>query len=145
MKSKNIISDIITAFFISTTFITIGTGIVGSIYFKDAVIGNEAFFGPPIIGLFTSFISIINYSKKELSMRQAIVRKVIHLFLIEGMILGLNYLSGVKFTPQLYIVIASVIMFIFITVHVLIWLNDKRTAKDFNKELEYFQARNKVL
>ena len=132
------------AFFISTTFITIGSGIVGSIYFKDAVIGNEAFFGPPIIGLLTSFISIVNYSKKELSMRQAIVRKVIHLFLIEGLILGLNYLSGVNFTPQLFIVVALVIMLIFLSVHVIIWLNDKRMANDFNKELEHFQARNAI-
>ncbi len=144
MKSKNILSGFIMPFFISTTFITIGTGIVGIIYFRDVAIGYDAYLSPPIIGLLTSLLSIVNYSKKELSIAQVIVRKVIHLLLIEGLIFGLNYLSGVTFTPQLYIIIALSIMLIFVSVHVIIWLNDKSMANDFNKELEYFKTRNIV-
>lgn len=144
MKSNNILSDFIRAFFISTTLITIGSGIVGIIYFKDAVIGNEALLGPPITGLLTSSLSIVNYSKKELSIAQVVVRKVIHLLLIEGLVLGLNYMNGLIFTPQLFITIVLIILFIFVSVHVMIWINDKKLANDFNKELVIFQARNVV-
>lgn len=141
MKGKHILSELVTAFFISTTLITLGSGILGSIYFKEASFGYESFLSPPIFGLLSSFFGLVSYSRKELSIAQAVLRKGIHLLLIEAMIFGLNYFSGVIFTPGFSVILAIFIMFIFIAVHVIVWLNDKWTANAFNKELELFQKR----
>lgn len=139
MKSKNRLSELVMAFFVSTTFITLGSGIIGMIYFKDITLGYEDFLMPPLFGLLSSLLGYVNYSKKELSIAQAVIRKGLHLLLIEGMIFGLNYVSGYTFTLNIAIILAILILLIFVSVHVVIWLNDKRMASTFNKELELFQ------
>lgn len=140
MKNKNIVSELIRIFFITTTLITIATGIVGMIYFKEESIGYESFLSPPLFGFLTSLLSIVNYSKKEMSIAEAVIRKVILLLLIEGMILGLNYNANRNLTPQHYFTIAIVIMLIYVAVCVIIYLNDKKMSEDFNKELVLFQS-----
>lgn len=142
MKSKHILFDMAIAFFVSTTLITVGSGIIGSIFLKEITFGYSVFLGPPLIGLLSSFLSIVSYSKKELSTAQIIVRRGLHLFMIEIMIFGLNYFAGVVFELWLAFILATFIMLVFIAVYVIIWLNDKRVAKEFNKELELFQRRN---
>ncbi len=139
MKYKNVISDLAAAFFISTTLITLGSAIIGSIYLKEVTFGYYAFFSPPLIGLSSSLLGFVGYSKRELSVSEAIVRKGLHLFLIEAMIFGLNYVSGVRFSPGFSIILALFIVFVFVSVNVITWLNDKRVADAFNKELEFFQ------
>lgn len=139
MKCKNLISDLAAAFFISTTLITIGSAIIGSVYLKEVTFGYYAFFSPPLIGVLSSLLGIVSYSKRELSVVEAIVRKGLHLFLIEAMIFGLNYASGVRFSPELSVILALFIMLVFVSVHVITWLNDKRVADAFNRELEFFQ------
>lgn len=139
MKCKNLISDLAAAFFISTTLITIGSAIIGSVYLKEVTFGYYAFFSPPLIGVLSSLLGIVSYSRRELSVVEAIVRKGLHLFLIEVMIFGLNYASGVCFSPELSVILALFIMLVFVSVHVITWLNDKRVADAFNRELELFQ------
>lgn len=141
MKSKNILSDMVMAFFVSTTLITIGSGIIGSIFLKEVTFGYSVFLSPPLIGLLSSFLSIISYSKKELSTAQIMVRRVIHLLIIEMMVFGLNYFAGVVFDLWFAVILAAFIMLIFISVYAIIWLNDKRIAKAFNEELVIFQRR----
>lgn len=141
MKSKNILSDIVMAFFVSTTLITIGSGIIGSIFLKEVTFGYSVFLSPPLIGLLSSFLSIISYSKKELSTAQIMVRRVIHLLIIEIMVFGLNYFAGMVFDLWFAVILAAFIMLIFISVYAIIWLNDKRIAKAFNEELVIFQRR----
>ncbi|TCL56554.1 DUF3021 family protein [Kineothrix alysoides] len=139
MKYKNVISDLAASFFISTTLITLGSAIIGSLYLKEVTFGYYAFFSPPLIGLLSSLLGFVGYSKREFSVSEAIARKGIHLFLIEAMIFGLNYASGVRFSPGFSIILALFIVFVFVSVNVIIWLNDKRVADAFNKELEFFQ------
>lgn len=141
MKNKNIVIELVMVFFTCTSLITIGTGIIGTIYLKEASLSYSAFFGPPVIGFISSLLGFINYSKKELTVARIILRRGIHLLLIEGMIFGLNYLSGVTFTLKFAIIIAVLIMLIFVLVHVIIWINDKRMSDIFNKELENFQKK----
>lgn len=141
MNNKSILSELIRVFFITTTLITIGSGVVGMIYFKDVTIGYDAFLSPPLFGFLTSLLSIVNYSKKEMSISEAVIRKGIHLLLIEGMILGLNYSVNGSLTPYFYLTLAVAIMLIFVSVHVIIYLSDQKMSTDFNRELEIFQSK----
>ena len=142
MKNKNIVSELIRIFFVTTTLITIASGVVGILYFKEATIGYESFLSPPLFGFLSSLISIVNYSKKEMSISQAVIRKVIHLLLIEEMILGLNYnANGNNLAPQFYLILAVVTMLIFVSVGVIIYMNDKKMSENFNRELILFQSK----
>ena len=92
MKSKLV--DMMMSFSICTACITILEGIIGMIFFPQLTFGYEAFFSPPLFGFLSVLFSIVNYSKKELSIRQVLFRRFLHLLLIEGLVLGLNYRTG---------------------------------------------------
>lgn len=141
MKGKNIVFDMAMAFFVSTTLITIGSGVIGSIFLKEVTFGYSVFLGPPLIGLLSSFLSIVSYSKKELSTAQIMVRRGLHLLMIEMMVFGLNYFAGVVFELWFALILAAFIMLVFVSVYVIIWLNDRKVAEEFNLELEAFQKR----
>ncbi len=77
MKSKLV--DMMMSFFICTACITILEGIIGRIFFPQLTFGYEAFFSPPFFGFLSVLFSIVNYSKKELSIRQVLFRRFLHL------------------------------------------------------------------
>lgn len=144
MKNSKVITEFIMSFFIATTCIGICMGILGSFFMKEVVFGYDAFFSPPIFGFFSVCLSIVNYSKKELSIKQVIVRKCIHLLLINVLVFGLNYDYGMIFEPIFALCLFLFIFVIYVTVNVLIWLNDRKTAVQFNKELIEFQNKQEM-
>ena len=79
-------------------------------------------------------------SSKELTVRQVLIRRVIHLLLIEGMVFGLNYLAGVIFPPVVCITLALGIAVVFVMVYVITWINESKSAADFNQRLKVYQA-----
>ena len=73
-------------------------------------------------------------------MKQVLLRRVLHLVLIEGMVFGLNYISGHTFPAIVSMVLALGIALIFITVYVILWINDQRNAQLFNQKLKEYQS-----
>ena len=138
MRINKYISEFMTAFFVCTTCITILEGILGMIFFPEERLPYEAFFSPP---LFVRASWGVTKSKKELSVRQILFRRAIHLLLIEGMVFGLNYLSDHTFEPVVTWTLAISIAFIFVAVYVIMWLNDQRSATLFNEKLKLYQNR----
>lgn len=72
-------------------------------------------------------------------MRQVLIRRVIHLLLIEGMFFGLNYLAGVIFPPVVCITLALGIAIVFVMVYVITWMNESKRAADFKQKLKEYQ------
>ena len=142
MKHKSEFLRMIMAFFVCTSCITILEGVIGMLFFPQITFGYEAFFSPPLFGLFSVLFSVVNYSKKELSIRQALFRKLIHLLMIEGLVFGVNYMAGTLIAHSLYFFILAVsIALIFILVHVILWLGERRSAIQFNEQLKIYQSR----
>lgn len=138
-KDKNFWTELVMAFFVTTAGICILEGMMGMLFFPEASLGYDAFFSPPLFGLFSVLFGLVNYSKKELTVRQVLLRRGIHLLLIEGLVFGLNYAAGVVFAPFVSAVLAVSIAAVFIMVYAVLYLNDRRNAEGFNRQLKKFQ------
>ena len=138
-KSK-LIEGLIT-FCICTTCITLLQGIMGLLFFRDVRVDYGAFFSPPIFGVLGVLLGIVTVSKKELTVKQVLIRRILHLLLIEGLVFGLNYLVGNIFPPIINITLAVGIAFVFVMVYLISWLDDRRYANDFNEMLKTYQEK----
>lgn len=144
MKEEMRLSDFIITFCICTTGITLLSGIMGLIFFPEEKVGYEAFFSPPLFGFLSVLCGAVTFSRKELSIRQVMMRRVLQLALIEAMVFGLNYAEGVVFEPVAALSLMMSIAVVFVAVYLVLWLNDRKSAKDFNVKLKEYQAdRNK--
>lgn len=141
MRTNNRLSESVMAFFVCTACITILEGVLGMLFFPEIELNYEAFFSPPLFGLFSVLLGFINYSKKELSIRQVLFRRLLHLLMIEGLVFGLNHASGITFTPVYACVLAVSIALVFISVYVVLWFADRKSAMQFNEKLKIYQSR----
>ena len=139
MKDKGFLVEFMMVFFIVTACITILSGVLGIIFLPDMRFGYEAFLSPPIFGFLSALSGLVTKSKKELSASQMMFRQILQLMLIEVMVFGVNYIYGTTFELKLNVTLAISIAVIYILVHIVLWLNDRRSAMIFNKKLEEFQ------
>lgn len=141
MRIKKEAADFLTAFFICTTCITFLEGIFGMIFFPDMELGYDAFFSPPLFAFFSVLFGLVTKSKKELTVKQVWLRRGIHLLLIEGLVLGLNYSAGTVFEPVVLFALIISIAVVFAAVYVIMWINDRRSAAIFNEKLKQYQSK----
>lgn len=141
MQSKSKISEALIAFCVCTACITILQGVLGMLFYPEEKLGYEAFLTPPLFGLFSVILGVVTWSKKELSVKQVLIRRAIHLLLIEGMVFGLNYVAGNRFSIVVNLTLAFGIAVVFVAVYLILWINDKKSADLFNQKLKEFQAR----
>lgn len=134
------VKKIMISFYISVTFIVLAMAVVGLIFESDTQFGYEAFFSPLIFGAIATFPNLINYSKEELSVTQALVRKVIHFILLEILILTSLYFSNMLTSISITLSLAFSILIIYFAVSLIMWINDKKTALEFNHALRIYQT-----
>jgi hypothetical protein len=130
------------SFFVSVTCICAAMALVGMIFETDTRFGYEAFLSPLIFGAIASFPLLVKYSKKELSLKQTAIRNISHFILLEVTILITLYLMGALKSASMTVSLATSILMIYITVNLVLWINDKRTAREFNNALKILQNNN---
>ena len=139
---KDHIKDNIMNFFIIVTLVNLVMFISGSILAPDMRFGYEAFVVPIIDGLLGIIPGIIMYSKRELTVRQMLIREVIQLLAIEAIILfftfGLSDVSGEDIPPYVVAVAVSVAV-VYGLVIVIRYLLDSRKAVKMTSDLKAFQ------
>lgn len=143
MKYKQKLFDMLIAFCVCTTCITFLEGIMGALFFPTEKLGYGAFFSPPLFSALSVSFSLVADSSKELTMQQVIVRRVLHLLLIEAMVFGLNYLAGANFPPVVCIALALGIAIVFVMVYVITWFNESKSAMVFNLKLKEYQEKRR--
>ena len=141
MKGKGLLIQFMLVFFIVTACITMLSGFLGMIFLPEMRFGYEAFLSPPLFGFLSALSGLITKSKKELSIKQILFRELLQLMLIEIMVFGANHMFGTSFGWQLSVTLAIGIAVIFVLVYVVLWLNDRNSAKAFNAKLAEFQKR----
>lgn len=139
MNHKSRFSELIISFCVCTSCITLLEGILGMLFFPDELLPYKAFLSPPLFGFLSVLLGMVTWSKRELSMKQVLFRRVIHLLLIEGMVFGLNYASGIVFPPIVVAALAIGIAVVFVAVYVILWINDQKSANLFNQKLKEYQ------
>ncbi len=134
-------------FFTSTTLVCILEGILGSIFYPGMKVDFSAFFSPPLFGFLSVVFGLLagiksDKRKREIAGSEAIIRRMIHLILIIGSVFLLNAANSRTFSmPQTIIIVFSVTI-IYLMVYLVIYLNDRKNALDFNQKLKKYQDKN---
>ena len=139
MNRQSKLSEMMMAFFVSTACITILEGIMGMLFFPDEELTYKAFFAPPVMGIFSVLFGFVTWSKRELTIKETLFRRGIHLLLIEMFVFGINYAEGIVFPFKIVISLIIGIAAVFVAVYVVLWINDVRSANRFNKKLKEYQ------
>jgi hypothetical protein len=126
---------IFMGFFVATTCISAAMAIIGMLFEPDTHFGYQGLFSPLIYGALTMLPVLTSYSKRELSVREKFIRNLIQFLLIEFIVLLIVYLSGALTSASLAISVALSVFLIYAAVHLVLWVNDSKTAKVFNEAL----------
>ncbi len=140
---KERIKDILNSFFITVTLINVAMLILGKLLEPTQVFGYEAFMYPLIYGLIGTIPSIVIRDKKELSVKQELIRKVMNMLFIIVLMLAFMF-GGREITSELIaaaVGVAISIVIIFVLVNLIIWWLDLKTAKDMTEDLLKYQEK----
>ena len=140
---KERIKDILNSFFITVTLINVAMLVLGKLLEPDQVFGYEAFMYPLIYGLIGTIPSVVIRDKKELSVKQELIRKVMNMLLIIVLMLAFMF-GGREITSELIAAAVGVsisIVIIFVLVNLIIWWFDLKTAKDMTEDLLKYQEK----
>ena len=134
-----LIKKVMLGFFVTVTCICVGMAILGMYFEPDKRFGYEGFLFPLFFGFASILPALISYSKREMSVREVMVRRLIQLILCEIIILLIVYLNGGLPNIAVAVSLALTIFIICIAVQLVLWLNDRKTAKTFNEALRKMQ------
>ena len=128
-------------FFIITTFVNVASAIVGPVLMPGKTFGFAAFWSPLFAGLLGTLPSAVLYSKKELTLRQTILRKVLHVLLLEFILLLVGWLNGNISSAGSFVLFALMVLAIYAAVTLFSFLLESREAKQINAGLRALQNR----
>ncbi len=133
------VKKVMLSFYVSVACICAAMALIGMTFQSDIRFGYEAFLSPLIIGAIASLPLLVTYSKNELSVKQTAIRNVLHFILLEAVILSVLYFEGLITSVSIAISLGVSIFVIDLTVNLILWINDRRIAKEFNDALKRLQ------
>lgn len=143
MTFKEHLRSVMSLYFIIVTLINAATFILGEIFRPDERFGYDAFLSPLIYAAVALVPMLCMYSKKELTLKQHIVKQILQLFALEAVLIffGLGSKSLLPENAALTAAFALSVLVIYILVDVITWLLDLKQAKIINSDLKAFQSR----
>lgn len=135
-----IFKKMVISYFIATTCITGAMAVVGMLFEPTVRFGYEAFLSPLLFGAIATLPGLVQYSKKELSLQQTLLRDLIHLILLETLILLVLWANGMVTSGAIAFSLALAILIIDLTVHLVMWINDKKSARELTSGLKKLQG-----
>ncbi len=99
MTFKEFIINRIQVFFFLVTMILLAQVVLGNIIEPDRVLYYKDFIGTFVMAGLCMLPTVVTYSKKELNLKQMIIRHIIQLVLIEDIMLTLAII-GIAPSPQ---------------------------------------------
>jgi hypothetical protein len=87
----------------------------------------------------SSLLGFILYSPHEVSEKKARIRRAIHFFTLEMVLIALGSVFGIVNSALDGIILALQIAVIYILVRLLSWKNDKKEAQKINEKLKAFK------
>lgn len=140
MSKKEFIGQVFISFFVVVTCINLGMAFMGMIYAPDTRFGYEALLFPVFYGFLGILPSAVLYSRKELTVKQMLLRKIIQLILIEAIMVGIVFfLGGTDFSTLLPFMI--MVLAVCLAAEGILWLAADKKVKKLNAQLKRFQDR----
>ena len=145
MRGKELIRDMISTYFMLTTMILVVMTVLGTYFMPEVRFGYKEFEAPLTYAAWGTLPSIVLYAKKELTMKQMLVRKIIQLILIEVIVLVVALPADIidRGNSALIISLIVCVFVIYLLTHIIEWYQDSVTAKKMTEELLLFQEKYK--
>lgn len=141
MSGRDFLKQMLTSFFVVVTLVSIAIAILGCVFRPEQRFGYEAFFAPVFYGLLSMIPVAIMYSKKELTVKQLYIRKVLQLFSIELILyLGGYGFENIKAAPRSQTVAFGIsIIIVYVVEDVISGIINTNDAKKLTKMLQQYQ------
>ena len=140
MSKKESMGQVFISFFVVVTCINLGMAFMGMIYAPDTRFGYEALLFPVFYGFLGILPSAVLYSRKELTVKQMLLRKIIQLILIEAIMVGIVFfLGGTDFNTLLPFMV--MVLAVCLAAEGILWLAADKKVKKLNAQLKRFQDR----
>lgn len=146
MSFKSFLKSICSTYFIIVTLVNLATFVMGSIYQPEERFGYGAFLMPLIYGFLGILPMCVMYSKKELTLVQVLIRKLLQLILLEGLLIGFVFGYGEfsKDNTVQMVSFAVTVLVVFLLVHVISFVLDMQQARQMTLDLLDYQNREQV-
>ncbi len=138
MRIEELLKTMLRSFFIITTGITVSTYVFCLLFYPDAVFTLNDIARILLMALASDMAHVIFLSRRELSKKQMLLRKIIHLLVLSAMLLYFAFLwDWVKLNKA-----GEVVVFLFFvwTVYVVVYLmtsyRDKKLTERINSRLK---------
>ncbi len=141
MSLKAFLKRCLMEYFIITTCVTAAIAILGMRLDPEAKFGYEAYYSPLLFGLVSLVPSFATYSRKELTFRQALVRKLLHFALLETMLIAFGHWGGILHGAWDTASFALAVLIVDLAVNLISWHLDSREASEINQTLKALQGR----
>jgi len=142
MSLRAFLKQCLMQYFIITTLVTAATGILGLSLDPGARFGYESFFSPLLFGFLSLAPSVVTFSRKELSLRQTLLRKALYVLLLEGTLIAFGVWSRILQSPSEAALFALAVLIVFALVNLINWLIGRREAGQINRILKSMQGGN---
>lgn len=123
--------------------ISINTAIVGQHLEPNACLTYRSMWGPVIMAFLCMLPSLLLHSKKDLSIRQIMLRRVIQVLMIEGIVLGFLYLVVPMRDIKAAFVVAASVVIVYGVICVIDWVQGCMDAGKMNRRLEQLKKEQK--
>ena len=122
-RGKELIRDMINTYFMPTTMILAAMTVLETYFMPEVRYGYEQFETPLIYAAWGTLPSIVMYAKKELTMKQMLVRKIIQLILVEVIVISVALPTEILESGNCVLVISLVIcvFVIYVLTHAIEW------------------------
>ncbi len=142
MSFKAFLKKCLMQYFIITTCVTVAIALLGLSMDPAARFGYEAYFSPLIFAFISLLPSIVTYSRKELSIGQTLLRKVLYVIVLEGMLSAFGFWAGILHGAADASFFVMAVFIVYLAVNLISWRLDKKDADELNKTLKSMQGRS---
>ncbi len=142
MSFKAFLKKCLMEYFVITTCVTAAIAILGQALDPTARFGYEAYWSPLTFGFVGLIPSFITYSRKELSFQQALLRKAIHVVVLEVTLVAFGFWVGILHAFSDTSLFMLSVFIIYLAVNLISWQFDKKDAGEINKTLKSLQGRS---
>lgn len=144
MQGKELFRDMINTYFMLVTMIVGVMMILGTYFMPEVRFGYESFRMPLLYAAYGTLPNLVMYAKKELTIKQLLIRKTIQLILVEVIIITVALPSEIfeNGRNEVVVSLAGSILVIYILTHVIEWFQNSMAAKQMTEELLSFQKKH---
>jgi len=141
MYGKALFVDVLRTYFLVVAMINVVMLVLGTQIAPDERFGYDAFASPLIYGAAGTLPEVVMYSRRELKVKELMIRKMVQLLLVEGLVLFVAFYTRDPFwqQPGIILAVAICIFIIYIIGCLIDWIQNSVSARKMTVELMKFQ------